>query len=65
METNVGRLVCILVAALITFSAGSYAFSTPFWVEGGIPTGFLILCEMGLSLGLGLMIHRLLFKRQR
>jgi hypothetical protein len=65
MRTDVGRLICILVAALVVFSAGSYFFSSPFWVEGGIPTAFLILCEMVLSFGLGLLIHWLLFGRRR
>jgi hypothetical protein len=65
MSSDVGRLICILVAGLIVFSAGSYFFSSPFWVEGGGRTGLLILCEMLLSLGLGLLVHRLLFGRRR
>ena len=50
METNVGRLVCILVAALIIFSAGSYTFSTPFWVEGGMPTGRALTGRRGTGI---------------
>jgi hypothetical protein len=64
MERDVGRLICILLAALIVFSAGSYFFSSPFWVEGGMPTAFLVLCEIVLSFWLGLLIHWLLFGRR-
>lgn len=62
---GVGRLIFILLAAAVVFPIGLNVFDSPAWVGGGARTGLLVVAEVSLSIGLGLLVYRLLFGPRR
>jgi hypothetical protein len=61
-----GRLILIFIAAGFVFAVGQDVLAkNPLLAEGGILTGVIVVAEVVLSIGLGLLLHRLLFGRRR
>ena len=60
-----GRLILIFIAAVFVFLAGQDLLAqNPVLAEGGMMTGLIVVGEVVLSIGLGLLLHRLIFGRR-
>ena len=60
-----GQLILIFIAAAFVFLAGQdFLAKNPGLAEGGLLTGLIVVGEVVLSIGLGLLLHRLLFGRR-
>jgi hypothetical protein len=63
---RMGQLILILVAAVFVFLAGEDFFATnPAFADGGLLTGLLVVGGVVLSIGLGLLLHRIFFGGRR
>jgi len=61
-----GQLILIFIAAGFVFAAGQNILAkNPLLAEGGLLTGLIVVAEVVLSIGLGLLLYRLLFGRRR